>query len=81
MSKDTSLQLKEYFEGERKQFELDLDIKGTDFQITVWNELNKIPYGKTKTYSEIARKIGNAKAVRAVGSANRIFCLITLARR
>lgn len=62
-------QLREYLNGERKKFNLPLDIKGTEFQKKVWNELNKIPYGKTVTYKKIAEKINNKKALRAVGKA------------
>jgi methylated-DNA-[protein]-cysteine S-methyltransferase len=63
-------ELQEYFDGERKQFTVPLDIKGPDFQMKVWNELNKIPYGKTISYKKIAEKLGNIKAYRAVGRAN-----------
>lgn len=62
-------QLFEYFSGERKIFELEYEFSGTEFQKSVWNELLKIPFGKTKTYGEIAKEIGNPKAGRAVGSA------------
>jgi methylated-DNA-[protein]-cysteine S-methyltransferase len=62
-------QLLEYFSGERKIFELEFEFFGTEFQKAVWNELLKIPFGKTKTYGEIAKEIGNPKAGRAVGSA------------
>jgi methylated-DNA-[protein]-cysteine S-methyltransferase len=63
-------ELKEYFSGERKKFNVPLDSGGTEFQNKVWNELLKIPYGKLRTYKDIAIKIGNKKAVRAVGRAN-----------
>lgn len=63
-------QLSEYFEGKRREFKLPIAINGTDFQNRVWKELLKISYGETKTYGEIADKIGNAKASRAVGNAN-----------
>lgn len=63
-------QLKEYFEGTRKKFEVPIDIDGTEFQVKVWNEVKKIPYGKTKSYKSIAEKLGNAKLIRAVGKAN-----------
>jgi methylated-DNA-[protein]-cysteine S-methyltransferase len=63
-------QLKEYFEGKRNSFSLVLDPVGTDFQKNVWNALSAIPYGETRTYSDIARQLGNIKAVRAVGAAN-----------
>ncbi len=63
-------QLKEYLKGKRKNFDLPLDATGTAFQKQVWNQLNEIPYGKTCSYKQIAEKIKNDKAVRAVGSAN-----------
>lgn len=63
-------QLDEYFSGGRKQFALPLKPQGTDFQKAVWNELSKIPYGQTVTYMDVAKAIGNPKAVRAVGAAN-----------
>lgn len=63
-------QLDEYFNGKRKEFNLNLFLDGTDFQKKVWRELMKIPYGKVVTYGEIARSIGNDKASRAVGNAN-----------
>lgn len=62
-------QLKEYFSGRRKKFELNLDFVGTDFQKAVWKAMNKIPYGKTVSYGDIANQIKNPKAVRAVGQA------------
>lgn len=64
-------QILEYLEGERKSFDhLDLlSLEGTDFQKSVWQALLKIPYGKTSSYKNIAKFIGNPKAVRAVGSA------------
>ena len=64
------MQLDEYFRGERKTFDLPLAPKGTDFQKNVWNALQEIPYGETKTYGEIAAAVGNPKAARAVGMAN-----------
>ena len=63
-------QLKEYFAGKRKKFDVPLKLEGTEFQKKVWKQLLKIPYGKTASYGEIARKIKNPKAVRAVGGAN-----------
>ena len=63
-------QLKEYFAGRRRQFDLPLDLRGTDFQKRCWRELLKIPYGETRSYAEIARAIGNPAAARAVGLAN-----------
>lgn len=63
-------QLKEYFAGTRKEFEVPLEIEGTDFQKRVWNELRKIPYGKTISYKTLSEKLGDVKAIRAVGTAN-----------
>lgn len=63
-------QLDEYFAGQRQRFELAIRLMGTTFQRSVWSELLKIPFGQTTTYGEIARRIGNPKAVRAVGMAN-----------
>jgi|SRR6185295_8521895 len=63
-------QLQEYFEGKRTDFELSLDLQGTPFQMAVWNELQKIPYGATRSYADIARSIGKPGAARAVGMAN-----------
>lgn len=65
------IQLEEYFAGNRKEFDLTFDIKGTDFRNKVWMELLKIPYGEVKSYSDIAKAIGNEKAVRAIGQANK----------
>ena len=67
---ETRRQLDEYFAGKRTQFELPLDLIGTAFQKTVWNELLAIPYGETRTYGDLARRLGNMKAIRAVGAAN-----------
>jgi methylated-DNA-[protein]-cysteine S-methyltransferase len=63
-------QLQEYFEGKRTHFDLPLDVKGTPFQVSVWNELLKIPYGSTCSYIDIARSLGKPGAARAVGMAN-----------
>lgn len=63
-------QLDEFFAGQRKIFDIPLLFVGTDFQKTVWNELLKIPFGKTVSYGEMARRIGMPKAVRAVANAN-----------
>lgn len=63
-------QLKEYFAGTRKDFDVPLYIEGTDFQKRVWNELRKIPYGKTISYKTLSEKLGDVKAIRAVGKAN-----------
>ena len=66
----TITQLKEYFTGERKSFDISLLTVGTDFQKSVWQGLMKIPYGTTASYLELSKNIGSAKAVRAVASAN-----------
>ncbi len=66
----TVTQLNEFFEGTRKEFTIKLSPQGTNFQNQVWRELLNIPYGETKSYSEIAIAIGNSKAVRAIGNAN-----------
>ncbi|HJV45570.1 MAG TPA: methylated-DNA--[protein]-cysteine S-methyltransferase [Bacillota bacterium] len=63
-------QLQEYFQGERKQFDLPLDIYGSPFQKLVWEQLRRIPYGEIRTYKDIALAISAGKAVRAVGGAN-----------
>ena len=62
-------QLDEYFSGKRKNFNIKINPEGTDFQKKIWSELQKIPYGKTKNYSEIAKIIKNENAQRAVGNA------------
>jgi len=67
---EAARQLREYFSGSRKGFDLPLAPDGTDFQRTVWRELQNIPYGRTISYGELARRIGNSKASRAVGAAN-----------
>lgn len=61
--------LNEYFIGERKYFDIPTVLFGTPFQMRVWNEMIKIPYASTISYSELARRIGNPKSMRAVGSA------------
>jgi methylated-DNA-[protein]-cysteine S-methyltransferase len=63
-------QLQAYFRGELKEFDLPLAMEGTEFQLRVWNALRAIPYGGTISYAQLAERIGNAKAVRAVGLAN-----------
>lgn len=70
--KKAEVQLKEYFEGRRKKFDLPLDLKGTEFQKRVWQALLEIPWGETRSYSDIAAAAGNAKAVRAAGMANHV---------
>ena len=63
-------QLREYFAGDRRQFDLPLKLSGTDFQVSVLRALQEIPYGETVSYGEIAKQIGRPRAVRAVGAAN-----------
>ncbi len=63
-------QLAQYFQGERQQFDLELDPEGTDFQLRVWQALCEIPFGGTLSYGEIAEKLGKPAAARAVGAAN-----------
>ena len=63
-------QLREYFAGKRAGFDLPLAPAGTAFQRSVWRQLQEIPYGETISYGELARRVGNPKASRAVGSAN-----------
>lgn len=63
-------QINEYFRGERKQFDLPLAPRGTDFQKQVWQALSEIPFGETRSYGQIARAIDKEKAYRAVGMAN-----------
>lgn len=68
--KEAYQQLSEYLKGERKEFDLPLNPKGTDFQKRVWRALCDIPYGETRSYKQIAKAVGNSNAVRAVGMAN-----------
>ncbi len=68
--KEAKKQIKEFFYGERTKFNLKLNPKGTEFQKKVWKELLKIPYGELRTYKDIAIKIGNPNASRAIGMAN-----------
>ncbi len=63
-------QIGQYFRGERRTFDLQLDLYGTDFQIRVWNALKTIPYGATRSYKQIGETIGRPRAVRAIGGAN-----------
>ena len=63
-------QLREYFLGDRKTFELPILPRGTPFQLAVWDALQRIPYGETRSYAQIAQEIGRPNAVRAVGAAN-----------
>jgi methylated-DNA-[protein]-cysteine S-methyltransferase len=68
--KDTISQLRSYFAGELQEFDLTLAPEGTPFQLNVWQRLCQIPYGETISYGELARRIGNPNASRAVGLAN-----------
>jgi|SRR5437867_6158895 len=63
-------QLREYFHGKRTCFDFPLDVEGTPFQMAVWRELRKIPYGHTRSYGDIAKSLGKPGAARAVGMAN-----------
>ncbi len=63
-------QLDEYFAGQRREFSLPLDLRGTDFQLRCWQALLAIPYGETRTYAEIAQAVGCPRGFRAVGMAN-----------
>jgi methylated-DNA-[protein]-cysteine S-methyltransferase len=67
---ETARQLKEYFAGARRSFDLPLRMAGTEFQRRVWRELTKIPFGETWSYGQMAKRIGNSNASRAVGLAN-----------
>ena len=66
---ELAFQLDEYFRGERKRFTIELVLEGTEFQLSVWNRLLKIPYGSVMTYGEVAQKVGRRNAARAVGNA------------
>jgi len=67
---DSIYQLQEYFNGQRENFTLDLNPQGTDFQKRVWEALLEIPYGKTTSYLELSKTLGDVKAIRAVAAAN-----------
>lgn len=67
---EAARQLREYFSGKRREFDLPLAPSGTAFQRVVWRKLREIPYGATISYGELARRVGDPKASRAVGSAN-----------
>ncbi len=67
---DCVIQLNEYFDGTRKQFNVNLNAKGTDFQKKIWHLLEQIPYGKTLSYLELSKQLGDVKAIRAVANAN-----------
>ena len=65
-------QLEEYFSGSRREFDIPMDMGGTDFQKKCWQALMEIPYGETRSYSDIAMQVGSPKGVRAVGMANHV---------
>jgi methylated-DNA-[protein]-cysteine S-methyltransferase len=67
---DCAIQLQEYFEGTRQQFDLKINPQGTDFQKKIWALLEGIPYGKTTSYLELSKQYGDIKAIRAVANAN-----------
>ena len=67
---DCVIQLNEYFEGSRKQFDLKLNAEGTSFQKKVWKHIKQIPYGKTISYLDLSKQLGDIKAIRAVANAN-----------
>lgn len=67
---DVYKQLEEYFRRDRKKFDIPLDLSGTDFQLKVWKELSRIPYGKVLSYGDIAGRVGGSTYIRAVGRAN-----------
>ena len=67
---DCVIQLKEYFEGKREVFSLKLNPQGTEFQKKIWKQLDQIPYGKTTSYLELSKQVGDVKAIRAVANAN-----------
>lgn len=67
---DIAEQLREYFTGDRTAFDFDIDLVGTEFQVSVWEEVMQIPYGETRTYLEIAQALGDPNLARAVGTAN-----------
>lgn len=70
LAREAIRQLDEYFAGTRRRFDLPLLLTGTPFQNRVWQTLQAIPYGETRSYAELAQAIGNPKAIRAVASAN-----------
>lgn len=75
----TKIELEEYFEGKRKNFDIPVKLKETDFQKRVWAEMMNIPYGKVLSYGELAKKVGSPKAARAIGSVchvNQILILV-----
>ncbi|MBB6325022.1 methylated-DNA-[protein]-cysteine S-methyltransferase [Algoriphagus iocasae] len=69
IAKEVKNQLDDYFSGKRNSFDLPLELKGTDFQKSVWEAVNQIPFGQTTTYMKLSQKLGNVAAIRAVGAA------------
>ncbi|MFT5847716.1 MAG: methylated-DNA-[protein]-cysteine S-methyltransferase [Psychroserpens sp.] len=67
---DCVIQLREYFEGKRTKFDLKLNPQGTEFQNVIWKLLQEIPYGKTMSYLQLSKRLGDVKAIRAVANAN-----------
>ena len=67
---ETERQLKEYFEGKREGFSIPLEMRGTPFQLSVWEALLAIPFGETRSYGQLAKQLGRPTAMRAVGAAN-----------
>lgn len=70
LTNTAATQLQEYFAGKRRDFDLPLDPHGTEFQLKVWDQLKRIPYGETRTYAQVAEAVGSPKGFRAVGLAN-----------
>ncbi len=70
LTNTAATQLQEYFTGNRTEFTIPLHLKGTDFQLAVWDALSRIPYGQTRSYADIAKEIGRPTSYRAVGTAN-----------
>jgi len=68
--KEAVIQLQDYFKGDRSTFSIKMNPSGTDFQKKVWHELSKIPFGKTVSYLDIAKQLGDPKCIRAAASAN-----------
>jgi AraC family transcriptional regulator, regulatory protein of adaptative response / methylated-DNA-[protein]-cysteine methyltransferase len=66
----TAIQLAEYFAGRRRAFDLPLNLRGSEFQVAAWRALMEIPYGETRSYADMARRVGSPKAVRAIGLVN-----------
>jgi len=69
-NREAARQLTDYLAGKRVVFDLPLDLRGTAFQLAVWSELARIPYGELRSYADVARAVGAPQAVRAVGAAN-----------